>query len=993
MVMADTALPKPILRGPVRVGFYDIERTLGKGNFAVVKLARHRITKTEVAIKIIDKTQLDATNLEKIYREVQIMKMLDHPHIIKLYQVMETKNMLYLVTEYAKNGEIFDYLANQGRLSETEARRKFWQILTAVEYCHKRHIVHRDLKAENLLLDSHMNIKIADFGFGNFFRPGEPLATWCGSPPYAAPEVFEGQQYEGPQLDIWSMGVVLYVLVCGALPFDGPSLPVLRQRVLEGRFRIPYFMTEDCEHLIRRMLVLDPSKRLTVAQIKEHRWMALDVPVQRPMLYQQGVLERGVEGVDGGLAEYSEQVLRLMHSLGIDQHKTLESLQNKSYNHFAAIYFLLVERLKAHRCSFPVEQRLDARQRRPSTIAEQTVAKASSATSSMGMRLLRSPALPQSSTDSFSIPQSPMGAAEQGLMEEEVGTPKVNGCLLDPLPPAVLRKSSTSSSPSNMMEMSIDEGIETEEPDAEDDPAHLFSSAYQTARFGQRRHTLSEVTNPPGTLMTSGGKLFSMGHNPSLGSVDSEYDMGSVQSDLGLLEDSSANLGGAGGEGAGLGNTSITHMAPPSSFLAGRPGNPAMQALSSQRRETHNRSPISFREGRRASDTSLTQGLVAFRQHLQHLARAKGFLELNKVYEHMAPGDEDAELMGTHTLYTPEMLQHTLQGESPHPADSMGMFSRHPPLLSRRQSLETQYLTHRMQVPANLLVNSPSCQMFCKETPRSLEQQLQEHRLHQKRLYLHKQSQLQAYFNQMHIVEGGAASSPYPHQPGGPPLGPPDSPQTVPNPVQCPPGSLTPPSGHHQPQQQQQQQQQLPTQPQPSPPFSHPQQTLSPLMGAGLESLTFDPYLGHYPHLQQHSMTPQHPQLQHPHQQPGHPHHHHHHHPHQHPHQLPHHPDALAAYAAAAAAYDPSLGLPEHLYAEQAYQYPLEPGQPPPPGPPGPGQTPGPGVGGPGAGPPGGAVAGAPGQEGQYEGDGSAALLDSEMMETVDSQHGFVLVT
>ncbi|KAJ4935622.1 hypothetical protein JOQ06_017153, partial [Pogonophryne albipinna] len=178
MVMADT-VQKPLTRGPVRVGFYDIERTLGKGNFAVVKLARHRITKTEVqeqrlsarsppqttslpvAIKIIDKTQLDAVNLEKIYREVQIMKMLDHPHIIKLYQVMETKNMLYLVTEYAKNGEIFDYLAKHGRLSELEARRKFWQILSAVEYCHNRNIVHRDLKAENLLLDGHMNIKIA----------------------------------------------------------------------------------------------------------------------------------------------------------------------------------------------------------------------------------------------------------------------------------------------------------------------------------------------------------------------------------------------------------------------------------------------------------------------------------------------------------------------------------------------------------------------------------------------------------------------------------------------------------------------------------------------------------------------------------------------------------------------------------------------------------------------------------------------------------------
>ncbi|RXN02854.1 serine threonine- kinase SIK2-like protein [Labeo rohita] len=190
---------------PLQVGFYEIIKTLGKGNFAVVKLARHKVTKTEVAIKIIDKTRLDESDLKKINREVQIMKLLKHPHIIKLYQVMETKDMLYIVTEYAKNGEMFDYLTSVGHLSEAEARCKFWQILDAVEYCHKHHIVHRDLKAENLLLDINMNVKLADFGFGNFYIPGKSLSTWCGSPPYAAPEVFEGKEYEGPSLDIWSL--------------------------------------------------------------------------------------------------------------------------------------------------------------------------------------------------------------------------------------------------------------------------------------------------------------------------------------------------------------------------------------------------------------------------------------------------------------------------------------------------------------------------------------------------------------------------------------------------------------------------------------------------------------------------------------------------------------------------------------------------------------------------------------------------------------------
>nr|CAI5866492.1 unnamed protein product [Callosobruchus analis] len=128
-------------------------------------------------------------------------------------------------------------------MTEDQSRIKFWQILSAVEYCHNRNIVHRDLKAENLLLDSNNNIKIADFGFSNYYTPGGQLSTWCGSPPYAAPEVFEGKKYVGPEIDIWSLGVVLYVLVCGALPFDGCSLQALRDRVLSGRFRIPYFMS------------------------------------------------------------------------------------------------------------------------------------------------------------------------------------------------------------------------------------------------------------------------------------------------------------------------------------------------------------------------------------------------------------------------------------------------------------------------------------------------------------------------------------------------------------------------------------------------------------------------------------------------------------------------------------------------------------------------------------------------------------------------------
>ncbi|XP_026815955.1 serine/threonine-protein kinase SIK3-like isoform X3 [Rhopalosiphum maidis] len=324
----------PLVNRLVRVGYYELEKTIGKGNFAVVKLAKHVVTNSKVAIKIIDKTQLNEDNLKKIFREIQIMSKLNHPHIVRLFQVMETEKMIYLVTEYAAGGEIFDFLVKKGRMDEPAACHIFKQIVEAVSYCHNKNIVHRDLKAENLLLDADNNIKLADFGFSNHFYEGKLLSTWCGSPPYAAPELFQGQEYDGPKADIWSLGVVLYVLVCGSLPFDGNTLKVLRANVLSGMFRVPYFMSAACEHLIRHMLVIEPEKRLSLNQIESHKWIKqLSEPITKKLIVDVNPM-------------MNTAVIELMLQLpGLDKDMIVNSVQQKKFDHVSAIYHLLVDKL------------------------------------------------------------------------------------------------------------------------------------------------------------------------------------------------------------------------------------------------------------------------------------------------------------------------------------------------------------------------------------------------------------------------------------------------------------------------------------------------------------------------------------------------------------------------------------------------------------------------------------------------------------------------
>ncbi|XP_054726106.1 mucin-2 isoform X6 [Anastrepha obliqua] len=252
---------------------FDIIKKLGQGTYGKVQLGINKETGQEVAIKTIKKCKIEAeADLVRIRREVQIMSSVQHPNIIHIYEVFENREKMVLVMEFAAGGELYDYLSERKVLSEEEARRIFRQVATAVYYCHKHKICHRDLKLENILLDEHGNAKIADFGLSNVFDEQNLLATFCGSPLYASPEIVEGTPYQGPEVDCWSLGVLLYTLVYGSMPFDGSNFKRLVKQISQGDYYEPK-KPSRASSLIRDMLTVSPRKRATIEQICAHWWV------------------------------------------------------------------------------------------------------------------------------------------------------------------------------------------------------------------------------------------------------------------------------------------------------------------------------------------------------------------------------------------------------------------------------------------------------------------------------------------------------------------------------------------------------------------------------------------------------------------------------------------------------------------------------------------------------------------------------------------------
>ncbi|ESW13296.1 hypothetical protein PHAVU_008G184400 [Phaseolus vulgaris] len=257
-----------------KVGKYEIGRTVGEGTFAKVKFAQNTETGESVAMKVLDRsTIIKHKMVDQIKMEISIMKLVRHPYVVRLYEVLASRTKIYIILEFITGGELFDKIVSHGRLSEADSRRYFQQLIDGVDYCHSKGVYHRDLKPENLLLDSQGNIKISDFGLSAFPEQGvSMLRTTCGTPNYVAPEVLSHKGYNGAPADVWSCGVILYVLLAGYLPFDELDLTTLYSKIEKAQFSCPTWFPVGAKSLMHRILDPNPEHRITIQQIRNDEW-------------------------------------------------------------------------------------------------------------------------------------------------------------------------------------------------------------------------------------------------------------------------------------------------------------------------------------------------------------------------------------------------------------------------------------------------------------------------------------------------------------------------------------------------------------------------------------------------------------------------------------------------------------------------------------------------------------------------------------------------
>ncbi|CAJ0930200.1 unnamed protein product, partial [Mesorhabditis belari] len=326
-------------------GLYDLEQTIGQGHFAIVKRAKHVFTQEKVAVKIIDKDNLDPTSREHMMQEVRCMKLVQHPNIVRLYEVIDTQTKLFLILELGDH-DMHDFILKYEKgCPELLAQQYFSQIIKAISYCHKLHVVHRDLKPENVVFFEQLGmVKLTDFGFSNNYEPGTQLKTSCGSLAYSAPEILLGDAYDAPAVDVWSLGVILYMLVVGRLPFQEANDSETLTKILDCRFSLPDSLSASCKSLINRMLIRDSSKRAGLSEISMHPWVAQG---DRGHAEAIPLIERHHLPEDAHLTIIEQMVAG---NIGTTE-AILNAIENDDYNYMSATYFLLAERVLAS-CRF-----------------------------------------------------------------------------------------------------------------------------------------------------------------------------------------------------------------------------------------------------------------------------------------------------------------------------------------------------------------------------------------------------------------------------------------------------------------------------------------------------------------------------------------------------------------------------------------------------------------------------------------------------------------
>ncbi|KAI1703545.1 protein kinase domain-containing protein [Ditylenchus destructor] len=332
----DIVYQKEIALGK-RIGFYRLGKELGAGNFSKVKLGVHVLTKEKVAVKMMEKTKMDQKAQRLLLREIDNMELMHHPNIIRLFEAVETLSKIYLVMEYAGGGELYTYVHDNGKLTEDVAKPIFAQLVSAVAHLHSKDISHRDIKAENVIFSQPGWVKLADFGFSCKFEDGTRLNTFCGSPPYAAPELFRDTNYDGAMVDIWAMGVLLYFMLVGVTPFRGESVHDLKRNILEGGFYMPEYVSTFAQHLINRMLEMDSYKRATITELRRTYWLK---DTKFPESYLQLSLTPDEKELENN--EIERYVWDTLHSYGIDEEMIREAAGKGARNSIIGTYRIVL---------------------------------------------------------------------------------------------------------------------------------------------------------------------------------------------------------------------------------------------------------------------------------------------------------------------------------------------------------------------------------------------------------------------------------------------------------------------------------------------------------------------------------------------------------------------------------------------------------------------------------------------------------------------------